>query len=267
MKSTFTIHEISVLYGIGPDSLRYYERLGLIAPARGENRYRLYALKDIYRLTIIRDLRALGFTMAQIKRYLEPLCMENTLALLADEEEALTGRIAQLRRTRASLRAREQRLRAAAALPDLAFQIAFQPPRRGLLLRQEMRRDEELDLAIKELHRRHQDLLLDMGSQTIGAAMRLSEMQAGIYGHYHSVFFLLTDEKIPADFQLPPGDYGQIVYRGGYERAHEALSALLEQVAAAGRQPGEELLEWYPVDNRFTLQREEFVTRLEVLLQ
>ena len=56
MKDSYTIHEIAALYGVGPDALRYYEKLGLIKPRRAQNGYRIYDLNDIYRLTILRDL-------------------------------------------------------------------------------------------------------------------------------------------------------------------------------------------------------------------
>ena len=68
MKQFFKINEISKLYNIGPDSLRYYEKLGLLAPKRGKNNYRLYTLDDLWRLNIIRDLRRLGFPMEKIQR-------------------------------------------------------------------------------------------------------------------------------------------------------------------------------------------------------
>lgn len=47
MKQYFKIGEISKLYQIGVDSLRYYEELGLLTPKRGKNGYRLYRLDDI----------------------------------------------------------------------------------------------------------------------------------------------------------------------------------------------------------------------------
>ena len=72
MKEYYTISEISRLYGIGVDSLRYYERIGALSPRRGENNYRLYSLKDIYRLNIIRDLLTLGFSVKQIGRISGP---------------------------------------------------------------------------------------------------------------------------------------------------------------------------------------------------
>ena len=57
MKDYYKINEISKLYGIGVDSLRYYEKLGILRPRRDTNGYRLYDLKDMYKLTVIRDLR------------------------------------------------------------------------------------------------------------------------------------------------------------------------------------------------------------------
>ena len=37
MKNEYMIKELARLYGVGTDTLRYYERLGLIRPRRGEN--------------------------------------------------------------------------------------------------------------------------------------------------------------------------------------------------------------------------------------
>ena len=47
MKDYYKINEISKLYGIGVDSLRYYEKLGILRPRRDTNGYRLYDLKDM----------------------------------------------------------------------------------------------------------------------------------------------------------------------------------------------------------------------------
>ena len=52
MKNYYKINEISKLYGIGVDSLRYYERLGILRPRRDVNGYRLYSLKEMYKLDV-----------------------------------------------------------------------------------------------------------------------------------------------------------------------------------------------------------------------
>ena len=85
MKQFYKIGEISKLYHIGSDSLRYYEKLGLLTPHRGENDYRLYTLNDLWRLNVIRDLRKLGFPMEKIQEFIESRNTENTRKLLSEE--------------------------------------------------------------------------------------------------------------------------------------------------------------------------------------
>ena len=96
MKDYYKISEISKLYGIGADSLRYYERAGIITPKRGENGYRLYGLKDIYKLSVLRDLMALDFSVAQAKEYLDGQNVGKTLALLRRESGILSERLREL---------------------------------------------------------------------------------------------------------------------------------------------------------------------------
>lgn len=96
MKNYYKISEISKLYDIGVDSLRYYERLGILTPRRDANGYRLYNLTDLYKLNIIHDLRSLDFSMKQIKDYLDKQSLENTLALLNQEQEIINIEIENL---------------------------------------------------------------------------------------------------------------------------------------------------------------------------
>lgn len=46
MKEYYKIGEISSLYNIGADSLRYYEQLGILKPQRDSNGYRMYSIND-----------------------------------------------------------------------------------------------------------------------------------------------------------------------------------------------------------------------------
>lgn len=53
--------------GVGVDTIRYYERRGLLRPvARTPSRYRLYGPDAVARLRFIRRGRALGFSLDQI---------------------------------------------------------------------------------------------------------------------------------------------------------------------------------------------------------
>lgn len=54
--------------GVGIETIRYYEREGIVPPAdRAENGRRLYSDQDISRLKFVKKSRGLGFSIADIK--------------------------------------------------------------------------------------------------------------------------------------------------------------------------------------------------------
>lgn len=61
------VSEVSRKLGVNPQTLYFYERIGLIpAPNRTEAGYRLYADQDIERLTFIARAKSLGLTLEEI---------------------------------------------------------------------------------------------------------------------------------------------------------------------------------------------------------
>src|SRR5260370_596522 len=57
------IGEVSRRTGCNIETIRYYERIGLVPkPERTASRYRIYAREDVQRLVFVRRARELGFT-------------------------------------------------------------------------------------------------------------------------------------------------------------------------------------------------------------
>ena len=67
------IQEVAAETGLTPRTIRYYEEVGLLAPAaRSEGAYRLYDAYDLERLRFIAGLRNdAGFSLAEIGQLLE----------------------------------------------------------------------------------------------------------------------------------------------------------------------------------------------------
>ena len=67
-----TIGEVARSVGIGVETVRFYERKGLIRePPRRSSGYRQYEAGAIKRLRFIRRAKELGFTLAEIKGLLD----------------------------------------------------------------------------------------------------------------------------------------------------------------------------------------------------
>lgn len=66
-----TIGKLATLAGTTSNTLRYYEREGLIPPpAKGENGYRLYPQEAARQVHFIRQAQQCGFTLSEIRELL-----------------------------------------------------------------------------------------------------------------------------------------------------------------------------------------------------
>lgn len=66
-----TIGKVAQLAGIGIETIRFYERNGiLLKPDRLPSGYRVYDSDTIKRIKFIKDAKELGFTLEEIKEFL-----------------------------------------------------------------------------------------------------------------------------------------------------------------------------------------------------
>jgi len=70
--NTLTPVQLARLTGVSTDTLRYYERKGLLAPARNQsNGYRSYPAAAAGKVRLIQRAMAIGMTLDQISRVLK----------------------------------------------------------------------------------------------------------------------------------------------------------------------------------------------------
>jgi len=67
----YQIDEVAKMTGITKRTIRYYEDLELLKPARSDSSYRLYTEDDIDTISEVKNLRIkLGMNLSQIKRFM-----------------------------------------------------------------------------------------------------------------------------------------------------------------------------------------------------
>lgn len=66
------VSELARRSGTTADTVRYYTRLGLLNPQRDDdNGYKCFALRDLRRLSFIQQAKRLGFTLAEIRHFID----------------------------------------------------------------------------------------------------------------------------------------------------------------------------------------------------
>lgn len=94
---------------VNPETLRYYEREGLLPqPKRSESGYRLYQADDVKRVQFIKRAQDLGFSLKEIKdllalKFSESQSAAAVKALAKQKIEAIDQKIADLTSIRQAL--------------------------------------------------------------------------------------------------------------------------------------------------------------------
>ena len=106
-KKSDTIGALAKAAGVGVETVRYYQRRGLLAePPRPMGEVRRYSDEDVRRLRFIRSAQAAGFTLAEIGELLELSASDDRARareLAQARVAALDARIAELHEAREAL--------------------------------------------------------------------------------------------------------------------------------------------------------------------
>lgn len=109
----FGIGELSRRSGVNIETIRYYERIGLLPPPpRTEGGHRLYTDDHLKRLTFIRRSRELGFALGEVRALLGMVDGGYTCGAI---KEAALIHLKDIRRKIADLRRMERTLARTAA--------------------------------------------------------------------------------------------------------------------------------------------------------
>jgi MerR family transcriptional regulator/heat shock protein HspR len=99
-EAVYIISVAAELSGVHPQTLRIYERRGLISPYRTPGGTRRYSDEDLQRLNLIQELTSQGMNLEGVRRVLELQLKVDRLEhqvqrlrrLLADAERRMAGR-------------------------------------------------------------------------------------------------------------------------------------------------------------------------------
>jgi len=106
VQQPLTISRLAAAGGVGVETIRFYQRKGLLPTPPRSGGFRTYGSEDLRRLRFIRQAQAAGFTLEEIRELLE-LDESHDRArareLARQRIEALDAKIAELQRARDAL--------------------------------------------------------------------------------------------------------------------------------------------------------------------
>ena len=99
------IKEVSEMFNISSDTLRYYEKAGLLEPVKRVNGVRDYSEDDLFRIRFVKCMRQAGLSIEAILRYVDlynqgDSTLEDRLNILLKERDKIDLLIENLQETK-----------------------------------------------------------------------------------------------------------------------------------------------------------------------
>lgn len=261
----FKIGDLSSLFHVGADSIRYYEKVGLLHPVRDEeNNYRLYTIDDVRSMNTIRELLDLGFSTEEILAFEKDRRLEHVLSMLGQESGIIDRQIQALTIRKQSIAARIRSIRESQTMnADGKVHEITLPARQCMRITDQYMPDEMVNYQLAKF-------TADMPGKTstIGACDCYTldlDREPNPNGEYRSksAFFYSPYLRYPCNFTLPEGRWCSITFRGPYRQMRKCLTLLLDYMKENGLQREGDVLEFCHIDRFETADTDEYVTELQ----
>lgn len=267
MKKLYKIGDISKLYGISNDILRYYEKIGLLIPdVRGENGYRYYSEKQLWKLNNIRSLRSLGVGLNEIIDFLHTRSIKKTDEMIDFQLKRIDENLKELLRLKEELELKKENIRYFENFSDYETpRIKFFPKRYILLKRGNFRDESEINLELKKLKRKsEEDNDFIFTESEIGTVIKLEEWEKNNYSNYIETF-VITNE-VRENF-LSEGGYLTYFFRGDYIEVDKHYKKIKDFMKENNYRACGNIIELYHIEMHITENKDEYVTEIQIPLE
>ncbi len=259
------ISELADLFQISPHSIRYYEKMGLLTPARDpHNNYRIYRSDSVETLMAIRELLSLGFSTEEIKDVLSDRTLETTTDLLQRELQLVNEQIVHLFEKKEELNERLTRL---SSLPTTHFEeveLKKFDKRNCLMIADDNIPDEVISYQLLKFLREHnQDMDFIYSSDCYTLDIEHSN-PASSYYRTQNVFFFSKSYEANANYALPAGEYLVLYYQGSLKKTKQLMPKLYDYAKKHGYKPSGNPIEICHIDDFDTDKEEEYLIEIEL---
>lgn len=236
-----TVGQMAQLNHISEQTLRLYDKLGLLSPSkRGENGYRYYDIKQSAVLDIIQYMKSLGISLKEIKQQLEQKDLGRIEAALREKQRQTEDEIRQLKCQRRALeRTVESFARYRAAPPDGTLQMEYIGPRQMYVTDTGVNVYDHDTETYEGMLRGLQDSLVKNKLPQIyfcnaGTILREQDFRTGRF-YATEVFVFVDREFVPEALitTIPAGNYA-CIYCDDFYKEKEYIARLREYLADSG---------------------------------
>lgn len=265
-----SITELAKLRKVTSETLRYYDRIGLIIPdyVDPQTRFRYYSIRQYEKLGTIKELRQLGMSIEDIQAYFSQRNLAKSRQMLVHHQELLEQEIREKQLLNETLQRKLRFLEELDPPPQVNTVLArFFPERYMITLEEPAGGPREHAFAFTKLEWYLNETAPILASDRVGvyADERLLQESKDYIPSVPMLF--VEDEAIESKYKrsIPAGTYLCLNYhQGGLEQYHPSFELLKTYMREQGLTVDGKIFQFYKIDVTLTNDPKETLMEVQV---
>ncbi len=267
MKEYFSIGDMSKIFNLNVRTLRYYDDIGLLEPAKVDENsgYRYYSSDQFERVDTIKYLRALDISISQIRRFFENSDISEMAAIMEEQEAEIRRKKDELTKIENKISNRLAQLKSAAGKPFGKIVRRTFPDRDTVIVRGEIQTSDDIESGVNIFRDESmREAVVFQGK--IGVSVSKEDLEAGKFDKYSKIFIML-DPADPCEgtrSHIPGGEYLTMRFNGSHDTARKYYRKMLKYAAENDLSIAAGSVEISIIDSGITNDASKYVTELQI---
>ncbi|MDF2676878.1 MAG: putative transcriptional regulator, MerR family [Bacillota bacterium] len=266
MKDNFLIGELSKIFHVSTDTLRHYDKIGLLNPSYDDsNRYRFYSVRDFFKLSRILFFKDLDIPLQDIKNYMNNKNTINLVTILKNKEKAIDIKINKLINLQKKITAKLDLLGSIKQELNVV-KIKHMPQRIGILLNvNDSNNEYELKQSIKK-NQEYFKLSSMLIEGQLYTSLEKDDMINGIFYKFKYFIEIISTEDIVTGHMtiFPEREYACVVFKGCYNDTQKHYKILVQWINENGYEILGDSIKKNIVDYDFSDSENEYVSEIQI---
>ncbi len=265
MKNNFLIGELARLFNISTDTLRLYDKKGLLKPHQdSNNNYRYYDIRSIFKLSRILFLKNLDISLKEIGDYMRNKNRERLMRLLKKKNDEIEMRIHRLSNLQHKITSKLELLENVDTKLNKIY-INRMEKRLGIFLDMHAHKDAlEIKQAFKD-NERYLKISSWLVEGQIYTSLTKEDMNKGIFNRFrYFIEINHTDDTVHHVTEIPQNDYICMTVLGPYEDMVKHYKTLTDWIHSNGYEIAGDSIEKNIIDYESSDSEDEYISEIQI---
>ncbi|WP_129597160.1 MerR family transcriptional regulator [Anaerophilus nitritogenes] len=270
MKDKLSIGEFARLRNITTETLRHYDRIGLLKPMKVDPKtgYRYYSILQYEQLGTIKELRQLGMSIDEIKKYFNNRNLKQSVHILKDKHDKLIKKIKELQELEKNISKKIKHLEDISQVSDFEGIVIKEIEEREIITFDKSIKNEiDLSYACLELENTLKEIAPILASNRFGAIRKQKDIALNKYKESIVMFLFIKDkENIDEKHikKIEKGTYACLYGKGSIWDIEVHLKKMIAYIEKEGYSICGDILQIDQIDISVTDKRDEVLFEIQI---